>query len=155
MGNRDIKDAEPRLQKAWAFVLANFVKAYPDFPKFILSEVYRSPDLQRAYYAQGREPVARVNSQRRLVGLGPISEDENRKKVTNSKPGQSKHQQSPSKAIDILFVIGKTIVQDERYYKAMANMIRTFDPTITWGADWNRNGKTTDERFIDMPHFEV
>lgn len=155
MGNRDINDADPRLQKAWEYVFANFAKAYPRAPKFILSEVYRSPDLQRAYYAQGREPIARVNSQRRLVGLAPITENENRRKVTNSKPGQSKHQQKPAKAIDILFVEGKTIVQDETYYRKMAHMIREFDPSITWGGDWNRNGRSDDERFLDRPHFEI
>lgn len=155
MGNRDIKDATPRLQRVWAHVEKNFAKLHPDFPKLILAEVYRSPDLQRAYYAQGREPVARVNSQRRLVGLAPISEAENRKKVTNSKPGQSKHQRMPSEAFDALFVEGKTIVQDEKYYTALAVFIRDFDPEITWGADWNRNGKTSDEGFVDRPHFEV
>jgi hypothetical protein len=155
MGNRDINDADPRLQRVHAHVLAHFAALHPDFPKLILSEVYRSQDLQRAYYAQGREPVARVNSQRRLVGLAPITEDENRKKVTNSKPGQSKHQHKPSKAVDYLFVEGKAIVQDEKYYKALADFILTFDPTVTWGADWNHNGKSSDEKFVDRPHFEV
>ena len=26
---------------------------------------------------------------------------------------------------------------------------------LTWGADWNQNGRTDDERFIDSPHFQV
>jgi hypothetical protein len=155
MGNRDINDAVPRLQKVHAYVLANFAAAHPGFPKLILAEVHRSSDLQRAYYAQGREPLSRVNSQRRLVGLGPITEAENRKKVTNSKPGQSKHQKFPSEAVDYLFVDGKTIVEEPKYYQALAEFIRAFDPSITWGADWNRNGKTSDEKFIDRPHFEV
>ncbi len=157
MGNRDINDAVPALQKAWAHVKANFTEAHPNYPPFILSEVYRSPDLQRAYYAQGREKVAIVNSLRRAVGLAPISELENRKKVTNSRPGTSKHQQTPSKAIDILFIepVSKRIAENPEFYTAMARMIREFDPGITWGADWNRNWKTSDERLIDMPHFEV
>lgn len=155
MGNRDIKDAEPRLQKVWAYVSTEFAKVYPDAPKFILSEVFRSEDLQRAYYAQGRDPLARVNSQRRLVGLGPITENDNRKKITFSKPGQSKHQKKPSKAIDILFVEGKVIVQDKKWYKILSDFIRAYDPSVTWGGDWNRNGRSDDEKFVDMPHHEV
>ena len=26
---------------------------------------------------------------------------------------------------------------------------------IRWGGDWNSNGRTADERFVDMPHFEL
>ena len=26
---------------------------------------------------------------------------------------------------------------------------------LTWGADWNQNGRTDDERFIDSPHFQI
>lgn len=25
---------------------------------------------------------------------------------------------------------------------------------LTWGADWNHNGRTDDERFVDDPHFQ-
>ncbi|TKT89474.1 M15 family metallopeptidase [Dyadobacter frigoris] len=158
MGNRDIKDADTRLQLAWAFILTEWPRLYPNSPLPFLSEVYRSPDLQRAYYAQGRDPLARVNSQRRLVNLAPITEEENRHKVTNSKPGQSKHQSLPSKAIDVLFVKPGTqreISQDINFYKALAKMVRGFNPEITWGADWNHNWRSDDERLVDMPHFEV
>lgn len=158
MGNRDINDAVKPLQEAWAFVKAEWPRRYPQYPVPFLSEVYRSADLQRAYYAQGRDPLARVNSQRRLVNLAPITEAENRRKVTYSKPGQSKHQQFPSKAIDALFVKPGTkrdISDNMEYYLALAKMIREFNPAITWGGDWNKNWKTNDERLVDMPHFEV
>jgi len=26
---------------------------------------------------------------------------------------------------------------------------------IRWGGDWNQDGKSSDEKFIDMPHFEL
>ena len=26
---------------------------------------------------------------------------------------------------------------------------------IRWGGDWNRNGRMEDERFVDLPHFEL
>lgn len=112
-----------------------------------LTEVYRSPDLQRAYYAQGREKIAIVNSLRRAVDLSPITEDENRRKVTNSKPGQSKHQRLPSEAIDIWFAKGKQLVDDPRLWAQLSKLIREFDPEIVWGGHF----KTV----VDKPHFEV
>jgi hypothetical protein len=146
MANRDINDAHPRLQKAWAFIVKEWSKRYPGDPVPFLSEVYRSPDLQRAYYAQGRDPLARVNSQRRLVGLGPLTEDENRRTVTNSKPGQSKHQRQPSEAIDISFAKGKQLLDDPRLYKQLVKLMDEADPAINWGGHF---------RIVDKPHFEI
>lgn len=146
MGNRDIKDAHPRLQKVWAFVQTEWPLRYPDDPAPFLTEVHRSPDLQRAYYAQGREPVARVNSQRRLVGLAPITEDENRRKITNSKPGQSKHQRMPSEAFDAWFQRNKKLLDDPRLWKQLVELVHEFDPSIVWGGTFS---------FVDKPHFEI
>ena len=28
------------------------------------------------------------------------------------------------------------------------------DEGLTWGADWNRNGRSDDERFVDRPHIQ-
>lgn len=146
MGNRDIEDAVMLLQKLWAFIMLEWPKRYPNDPLPFLTEVHRSADLQRAYYAQGREPVARVNSQRRLVGLGPITEDENRKTVTNSKPGQSKHQKTPSEAIDIWFQKNKKLLDDPRLWKQLVDLVHEFDPSIVWGGNF---------KFVDKPHFET
>ena len=46
---------------------------------------------QRAYYAQGREPVNQVNALRFAVGLAPIMEAENTV-VTQAAPGESYHE---------------------------------------------------------------
>ena len=146
MGNRDIKDAVPRLQKLWAHIAKEWPKAYPNDPMPFLTEVHRSRELQLAYYAQGRDPLARVNSQRRLVGLAQITEDENRRTVTNAKPGQSKHQRLPSEAIDIMFAKGKVLLNDARLYEQLYRMAMDFDPKIDWGGHF---------RFVDKPHFEV
>lgn len=145
-GNRDIKDADPRLQKAWAFVQAEWPKRHPKDPVPFLTEVYRSPDTQRAYYAQGREKVAIVNSLRKAVGLPPIGEAENRRTITNAKPGQSEHQQLPSHAIDIWFSRGKNLVDEPKLWKQLVKMIRDYDPGIKWGGLF---------KFRDKPHFEI
>ncbi len=144
--SRDIKDAHSRLQKAWAYVEDEWPKRHPNDPMPFLTEVYRSPDTQRAYYAQGREKIAIVNSLRRAVALPPISEDVNRRTITNAKPGQSKHQQLPSHAIDIWFARGKKLVDEPKLWEQLVKCIRDYDPGIKWGGLF---------RFVDKPHFEI
>ena len=146
--NRRIEDADSRLQKVWGFV-SSLTLLFGGKGKYLLAEVYRSADMQKAYYAQGRRPTKEVNSLRRLVNLAPITEQENRRKVTNSQSGQSKHNQYPSKAIDILILDenGK-ISNDFDEYKHLAEKIKAFDETIKWGGDWKSS-------LVDLPHFEV
>ncbi|MCK3654241.1 peptidase M15 [Pasteurellaceae bacterium Macca] len=44
-------------------------------------------------------------------------------------------------------------------FKQVANAMFTaadeLGIAIRWGGDWNRNGKSEDERFYDGPHFEL
>ena len=50
--------------------------------EFELNEVKRTEAVQRAYFAQGRNPLALVNSLRKLAGLYPLAKSENKYKVT-------------------------------------------------------------------------
>ncbi|GAB3734934.1 M15 family metallopeptidase [Spirosoma lituiforme] len=153
--NKDIALCVPRLQQAWAYLKEEWPKRYPDAPAVILVETYRSPDVQRAYYAQGREKLSIVNTIRMKNGLEAITEVENRRKITNAPPGKSLHQVSPSRAFDLGFVKGGKMDWSEANYENAAHIIREKFPDVTWGADWNKNWKTSDEKFIDMPHFQV
>lgn len=47
-------------------------------------ETRRTADVQHAYYAQGRLTLVEVNIRRKTAGLWPISEKENKYKVTDS-----------------------------------------------------------------------
>lgn len=38
------------------------------------------------------------------------------------------------------------------YIQAVADDL---DIEIRWGGDWDQDGRTADERFVDMPHFEL
>ena len=49
---------------------------------FMLREVLRTPEIQRAYHAQGRQPLALVNALRKAAGLSPIGDKENSYCVT-------------------------------------------------------------------------
>ncbi|THA11341.1 M15 family metallopeptidase [Rodentibacter pneumotropicus] len=39
--------------------------------------------------------------------------------------------------------------------KAMFQASKALNIPIRWGGDWNRNGRSDDEKFYDGPHFEL
>jgi len=69
----------PALQELYEpFYLAMFEAGLP----FELNETLRLPIVQKAYYAQNRQPLAEVNRLRKAAGLYLISPKENTYKVT-------------------------------------------------------------------------
>lgn len=85
-----LAEVHPVLKTRLEAVSAQFEEAFPSFTAQI-SQGLRSWNLQAAYYAQGREPLAQVNDRRQAVGLAPITEEENQTVVTNALPGFSNH----------------------------------------------------------------
>jgi peptidoglycan L-alanyl-D-glutamate endopeptidase CwlK len=80
------------------------------------------------------------------------------KTVTNAKPGQSKHNASPSHAVDVAPIVKGSVSWDWAAYHAVAPVIKaewakmtneglTHGVTLSWGGDW--------ERTKDGPHWEV
>ena len=70
---------------------------------------------------------------------------------------QSKHNKTPSLAFDAApYPIDWN---DIDRFKLMAQTIlesaEELGISVRWGGDWNMNGRTDDEKFIDMPHFEL
>lgn len=68
--------------------------------KLLVTATYRSPEEQLALWMQGRADLAAVNAQRRAVGLAPITAQENARRVTKARPGQSLHEQR--RAFDVV-----------------------------------------------------
>ena len=69
----------------------------------------------------------------------------------------SKHNSWPSRAVD-LAPYPIDWADRDRFLKLADLIIRKsieLKIEIRWGADWNRNGRTDDERFLDYPHFEL
>lgn len=69
----------------------------------------------------------------------------------------SKHNSLPSKAVDLApYPIDW---HDTPRFAFLAGVISTIaaqeNVKIRWGGDWDRDGFTKDERFLDMPHFEL
>ena len=130
----------------WRWVVAEWPQRHPADPMPFLTEVHRPAGVQAALFAQGRQPLAEVNRLRGLVKLAPISEAENRRTVTNARPGQSKHEHLPSLAVDIWFQRNRKLVDDDRLWQQLVRLIREHDATIKWGGHF---------RFVDKPHFEI
>jgi peptidoglycan L-alanyl-D-glutamate endopeptidase CwlK len=74
--------------------------------------------------------------------------------------GQSAHNYRPSLAIDVVPGWSGSVKWSD--LKAFDTVGRAFVATakelnipIRWGADWDRDGSITDERFVDRPHIEL
>lgn len=73
--------------------------------------------------------------------------------------GESAHNRFPSQAVDlvILDAKGQPTWEKSLYLVLGAAMKRVADRmglSGTWGGDWDRDGRSDDERFFDGPHFE-
>ncbi len=67
----------------------------------IAFETIRSEAVQQAYYMQGRKPLAEVNTARINAGLHTITEEENKRKITNS---NKSIYHGTGRAVDIVIV---------------------------------------------------
>ncbi len=71
--------------------------------------------------------------------------------------GESKHNQNPSRAVDIApYPIDWN--NHRRFYLLAGFMFQAasqFDIALRWGGDWNGNWDHEDQTFHDLPHFEL
>ena len=124
--------------------------------KTLLAQAH--PDLRRlATAVAAKGPPFRVicgyrgeREQARAFAIG----------ASKAKFGQSPHNFVPSLAIDVApGWEGPLKWSDTKGFEAVG---RAFVATakelkipIRWGADWDMDGKTTDEKFVDFPHIEL
>lgn len=84
-------------------------------------------------------------------------EDAVRTKHSTQHWPNSKHNAIPSLAVDIAPY--PVDWQDTARFARLAGYIERIAwekaIPIRWGGDWNNNGRTKDERLIDMPHLEL
>lgn len=75
-------------------ILAGRVNRFADELLFDIriTQSYRTPDEQRAYYAQGRMGLRAVNSLRKTAGLSAITLDENSETITENAPYHTWHE---------------------------------------------------------------
>jgi len=132
--SRDINYCHQDLIIAFSDCSEIFENRYPDL-KVICTQSTRTPLTQDKLYSQGRT----------APGL----------KITNAKGGESPHNFSPSFAFDIAISRGKTLLWQASLYKEFAQLVEARQLNLRWGGDWDGDGRSDDERFLDRPHFEL
>jgi hypothetical protein len=156
MASRSVTDCTPELrEKIKKFTIAMFSAGIP----FIITCTARTVDEQVALYAQGRKETWDVNALRYVAGMPPISDEQNKHKVTWTL--KSNHlidldddipDNNLSRAFDIAIVRDKKPVWD---VKVDVNADHIPDYTQAGkigeacGLRWGGRFKTP-----DMPHFE-
>ena len=115
-------------------------------------ETKRSESIQRAFYAQGREPLAVVNIKRRAAGLAEINESDNKRKITWTL--KSKH--IDGRAADIVPVIDGKIPWSITTKEIAAAYMRIGMAGEAAGLSWGGRWTPLDKFGIgkDAPHFE-
>ena len=156
--HRDINLLEPKLKKA---VVDTFNALEYLGIEALISETLRDDDVQIAYYAQGRKPLAEVNELRKKAGLYLLTESENSKVVTHCDGINTKSNHQTRDASGLGYAI------DIVPAKVDSNGNKTFwwtAPQDVWksigevaeanGLDWCYGGKGNHWGW-DSPHYEL
>jgi peptidoglycan LD-endopeptidase CwlK len=147
-----IEDLHPDLAKVYTEAKARYIADNPGRLKPRLGETARPAAVQRAYYAQGRQPLATINQLRHQAGLAPIGPVEAKQVITKAQPGQSAHGFQPSRAFDVQLVKPDgSIDWNEAEYAKFAGYVKLaatmLGVAISQGAYW--------PKFKDYPHTEL
>jgi len=116
------------------------------------AEFFKSADSKLIAWfkkEQKRDPEVHVSCSSRDRKAQEIAKDGGFSKAAY---GYSPHNYKPSWALDLFFLINGSAAWILSRYKAIASRKPSH---ILWGADWNDNGRTDDEKFRDSPHFEI
>ena len=159
--SRNLNEASPRIRD-FALKLIGLAKEELGI-RVIVTDVSRLFEVQVALYAQGRETLENVNKLRKRANLAPITNKENKNKVTWTLA--SRHiinlsnddiTDDLSHAIDfgILDKNGKymgdvkaDVNRDNKFdYIQLGHLAKKVDSEIIWGGDWKKSK--------DYPHYE-
>ncbi|MDR2742248.1 MAG: M15 family metallopeptidase [Treponema sp.] len=121
---------------------------------YTVVETFRTLAVQKAYYAQGREPLDAVNRMRTLAGLWLIGEAENKKFVT--KTMNSVH--LDGKALDAAPLLPDGKIPWNITTQVIADLWKRFGEIgISVGLEWGGGWKPLDRWGIgwDPPHYQA
>jgi peptidoglycan LD-endopeptidase CwlK len=114
----------------------------------VVTQTFRSPQLQEAYYSQGRETLESVNAKRKKVGLQVILETDN-KIVTKAPAGSSPH--NYGLAWDFAPIVnGKIDWNNLDLFKKCGEIAKKLNfegYTLEWGGDF--------KTIKDLPHIQL
>jgi len=76
---------------------------------------------------------------------------------SKARPGQSKHNTTPSKAVDLwAYPINWDELQQQTYVAGIIiGIAHSMGVAMRWGNDWDQDGDTRNNGFDDLPHFEL
>lgn len=136
---RDIDALDPRMRDKVILLLDLLEEKKIEYA---IIETRRSEDVQKAYFAQGRETLAEVNKKRKNAGLWEITEAQNRKKITWTL--KSKH--LDGLAIDIGLRKGDAILWSAPFseWEKIGELGELVG--LKWGGRWETR---------DCPHFQL
>lgn len=144
--NKSTESLKPDMQEPVRLFLERLKEA--NIPVVIV-ETLRTQETQKCYYMQGREPLATVNAARKNAGLWPITEDENKRTVTNTL--QSRHMSGLAVDICPLDANGKCWWNAPQHLWEQIGAIGE-----ECGLDWCAGGSgATWGKGWDNPHFEL
>ena len=147
-----IDQLHPSLVAVYSEAKAAYIAAHPNGLRPRLGETYRSAEVQRAYYAQGRQSMPEINRLRTLAGLPAIGVTDARQIITKAQPGQSAHGFLPARAFDVLLLNPNgTANWTQAAYVGFAGFVRAaaakLGIQVSSGAFW--------KSFPDAPHHEL
>jgi len=128
-----LETCDPRLQEVMRAAIREF--------DFSVLHGHRSPEEQIKLYAIGRTTE---------LGRKPVT-------TKNGTTKKSKHNYSPSKAIDVApYPVDFNDTDRIRYLAGyIMGVAAERGVKLKWGGDWDRDFETNDNTFEDLLHFEV
>lgn len=137
--SRDLAHAHPELRRRYLALKADFEATTGR--QLHETCTYRSPKIQQALYKKGRRGIA---GERKVTNVDGVTT-------------KGRHNVYPSQAIDTCVDVdpgpGKAVVWDLAAYAPLGPLARKHG--LRWGGDWDGDGSSADERFIDAPHLEL
>ena len=126
-----LASCDPQLQRLFLEVVKHF--------DCTVLEGHRSVERQQRLYAQGR------------TAPGPIVTQ------VDGVRSRGKHNFSPSRAIDVApYPVAWADTERMTYFAGFVmGVARQLGIRVRWGGDWDQDTQTADERFRDLPHFEL
>lgn len=124
--------------------------------RLIVTQTLRTAEEQAALYAQGREPLEWVNNKRALAGLPPITQLENKGRVTKARTSaDSFHGYGLAFDIAITDKSGRKIIWDSSSDWnadgiddwAQVGRLAEQIPGLEWGGNFTS--------IVDMPHYQM
>ena len=131
---------------------SNIMPSFSEFSKKNLSEAH--PDLQKLF----NEVIEHYDC--RVIEGNRSEEEQNRlyeQEKSKVQYPNSKHNQSPSLAVDVVpCPIDWNDIERFRHFSGFVQgMATSMNIKIRWGGDWDSDRSFKDQKFHDLPHFEL